>query len=318
MRYTDLTGQTDCSIAQALGVVGDAWTLLLVRDVAGGVHQFDALQERLGISRKVLTVRLQALVEDGVLAKHLYHQRPPRYEYRLTEAGRGLLPVLAALQDWGSRYVLGDGSLSATSEADSAETRRVHGLVGSRVPEALLPAATAAGPAGALDPVAEGHRWTALYCYPGAFLPTAQAYPPGWGEIPGARGCTLESCTYRDRLAEFAARGVAVRGVSTGRPDQLAEFAAHEGIQFPLLSDAELQLAVGLRLPTFRAAGVDRLKRLTLVVDGERVVRGVLYPLPDPAGSVEDVLALIDSLAGASEAGQAAEPGSAAGPGSAG
>ncbi|MER5637786.1 winged helix-turn-helix transcriptional regulator [Kitasatospora sp. NPDC002227] len=295
MRYTDLTGDTDCTIAQALGVVGDAWTLLVVRDIAGGVHQFDALQERLGISRKVLTQRLQALVEDGVLEKRLYHQRPPRYEYRLTGAGRGLLPVLVALQDWGARYVVGDGTLSATSEPDSAEARRVHALVGARVPELLLPAATAAGPGGELDPVADT-RWTVLYCYPGAYLPGIQALPVDWGQIPGARGCTLESCTYRDRLADFAARGAAVYGVSTGRPDQLASFAAHEGIQFPLLSDAELQLAAGLRLPTFRAAGVDRLKRLTLVVDDERVVQGVLYPLPDPAGSVDDALALVESL----------------------
>ncbi|WP_441251410.1 winged helix-turn-helix transcriptional regulator [Kitasatospora sp. McL0602] len=295
MRYSELTGDTDCSIAQALGVVGDAWTLLVVRDVAAGVHRFDALQERLGISRKVLTLRLNALVEDGVLEKRLYSPRPPRYEYHLTASGRGLLPVLVALQDWGSRHLLGDGTLSATSEPGSAEARRVHGLVGARVPELRLPSARAAGVGPAVDPVSDA-RWTILYCYPGAYVPDSQALPPGWGDIPGARGCTLESCTYRDRLADFTRRDAAVYGVSTGRPDQLAEFAAHEGIQFPLLSDAESQFAAALRLPTFRAAGVDRLKRVTLVVDRERTVRGVLYPLTDPAGSVDDVLALIDSL----------------------
>jgi DNA-binding HxlR family transcriptional regulator/peroxiredoxin len=294
MRYTEL-GDPDCAIAQALTVVGDPWTLLLIRDVAGGTHQFEALRDGLGISRKVLTERLKALVADGVLEKRLYSPRPPRYEYHLTPAGRGLLPVLVTLQDWGARHVMGDGVLSATSESDSAETRRVHALVGRRLPQLEL-----AGPEGApVDPVATDRTWTVLYCFPGAYAPGGHNYPPGWGQIPGARGCTLESCTYRDRMAAFAERDVDVHGVSTQRPDQLAAFAEHERIAFPLLSDADLQLTAALRLPTFRAAGVDRLKRLTLVVDSSRTVRGVLYPLDDPAGSVDDALALVDSLAGA-------------------
>ncbi|MEU6281341.1 winged helix-turn-helix transcriptional regulator [Streptomyces sp. NPDC047028] len=294
MRYTEL-GDPDCAIAQALTVVGDPWTLLLIRDVAGGAHQFDVLREGLGISRKVLTERLKSLVTDGVLEKRLYSPHPPRYEYHLTPAGRGLLPVLVALQDWGGRHVMGDGALSATSAADSAETRRVHALVGRRLPELEL-----AGPRGEpVDPVSTEHAWTVLYCFPGAYAPGGHDYPPGWGLIPGARGCTLESCTYRDRMAEFAERDARVHGVSTQRPDQLAAFAEHERIAFPLLSDADLRLAAALRLPTFRAAGVDRLKRLTLVLDSSRTVRGVLYPLDDPAGSVEEALALVDSLAGA-------------------
>ncbi len=98
-------------------------------------------------------------------------------------------------------------------------------------------------------------------------------------------------------MAEFAAREADVYGVSTQRPDQLAAFAEHNRIPFPLLSDTDLRLATALRLPTFRAAGVDRLKRLTLVLDATRTVRGVLYPVTDPAGSVEDALALLDGLA---------------------
>ncbi|KJS53538.1 winged helix-turn-helix transcriptional regulator [Streptomyces rubellomurinus] len=282
----------DCAISQALAVVGDAWTLLLIRDVAGGMHRFDELQNALGISRKVLTERLKALVADEVLEKRLYHPHPPRYEYHLTERGRALLPVLVALQDWGGRYVLGDGTLSATSTADSAETRRVSALVGHRLPELDLAAASG----GRADPVAAGRAWTVLYCYPGAYAPGAMGHPPGWGEIPGAVGCTLESCTYRDRMGEFTARDAAVYGVSTQRPDQLAAFGEHARIPFPLLSDAELQLAAALRLPTFRAAGAERLKRLTLVLDAGRTVRGVLYPVTDPAGSVEDALAILDGL----------------------
>ncbi|MEV7601898.1 winged helix-turn-helix transcriptional regulator [Kitasatospora sp. NPDC089797] len=291
MRHTE-AADPDCAISQALTVVGDTWTLLLIRDVAGGTHQFDALQHGLGISRKVLTERLKALVADGVLEKRLYHPHPPRYEYHLTDRGRGLLPVLVALQDWGGRYVLGDGTLTGTSTPDSAETRRVHALVGHRLPALELD--TPAG--GRVDPVAADHAWTVLYCYPGAHAPGAGDHPPGWGDIPGAPGCTLESCTYRDRMDEFAARDAAVHGVSTQRPDQQAAFAAHARLPFPLLSDAGLDLAAGLRLPTFRAAGVERLKRLTLILDAGRTVRGVLYPVPDPAGSVEDALALLDDL----------------------
>ncbi|MFF2147101.1 winged helix-turn-helix transcriptional regulator [Kitasatospora sp. NPDC058190] len=292
MRHTE-AADPDCAISQALSVVGDTWTLLLIRDVAGGTHHFDALQSGLGISRKVLTERLKALVADGVLEKRLYHPHPPRYEYHLTDTGRGLLPVLVALQDWGGRYVLGDGSLSGTSTADSAETRRVMALTGRRLPALELAAASG----GWVDPVAAHRAWTVLYCFPGAFAPGVMGHPPGWGEIPGAAGCTLESCTYRDRMGEFAARDAAVYGVSTQRPDQLAAFAEHARIPFPLLSDAGLELAGSLRLPTFRASGVDRLKRLTLVLDATRAVRAVLYPVTDPAGSVEDALALLDGLA---------------------
>ena len=88
-------------------------------------------------------------------------------------------------------------------------------------------------------------------------------------------------------------RGATVVGVSTQRPDELAAFALSQGIVFPMLSDAELEMVAALRLPTFRAAGVDRLKRLTLLLDRDRWVRAVL-PVTDPAGSVGDALALID------------------------
>lgn len=285
MRYTDLA-DADCAIAQALGVVGDWWTLLVVRDVAGGVHRFDALAAELGVSRKVLAQRLAALVDHGVLDRRRYQDHPPRYEYHLSAAGRGLLPVLIALQDWGSRYVSGDGTLSATGVEGSAEVRAARALVGTRIPSVLLGRG-----AGSVDPVADTPR-TVLFCFPGGYQPGVQGYPPGWGDIPGAPGCTLESRTYQARAADFAERGASVRGVSTQRPDQLDAFAEYEGIRFPLLSDADLALTAALRLPTFRAAGVDRLKRLTLVVDADRVIRAVDYPITDPAASVDDALRL--------------------------
>lgn len=290
MKRTDLS-DASCAIAQALDVVGDWWTLLVVRDVAGGLHRFDSLQRETGISRKVLTERLGLLVTHGVLERRPYSEHPPRHEYHLTAKGRGLLPVLVALQDWGTRHVLGDGSLTATSAATSPEARRVQDLVGRRLDVAALPASDGSP----TDPVG-GTPWTVVYCFPGAEAPGGLGYPPGWGDIPGAPGCTLESTTYRDRHADFAAAGATVRGVSTQRPDQLAAFAEHAGLPFALLSDTELALATALRLPTFRAAGVDRLKRLTLVVDQAREVRAVLFPVTDPAGSVDDALAVVGSL----------------------
>ncbi|OKJ13691.1 hypothetical protein [Kitasatospora sp. CB01950] len=88
--------------------------------------------------------------------------------------------------------------------------------------------------------------------------------------------------------------GAAERGGGQ-RPDQQTAFAAHQAIPFPLLSDAALRLTGALRLPTFRAGGAERLKRVTLLLDATRTVRGVLYPVPDPGGSVQDALALIDA-----------------------
>jgi DNA-binding HxlR family transcriptional regulator/peroxiredoxin len=290
VRYPDVA-DSDCAIANALGVVGDWWTLLVLRDLAGGVNRFTELAAELGISRKVLTERLAALVEHGVVERRRYNDRPPRHEYHLTDKGRGLLPVLVALQDWGGRYVLGDGSVTATTAAGSVEARRVHDLVGRRIPPLLLAGHRGEG----VDPVA-GTRWTVLYCFPGAWAPAAAGHPPGWDAIPGAPGCTLESTTFSERLPDFARRDATVLGVSTQRPDQLDDFAAHQRIPFRMCSDQDLELTTALRLPTFRVAGVDRLKRLTLIADGTRTIRAVLYPIGDPAGSVADALAHLDAL----------------------
>ncbi|MEV1332538.1 winged helix-turn-helix transcriptional regulator [Micromonospora costi] len=287
MRRADLA-DADCGIAQALGVLGDWWTFLIVRDIAGGTTRFDPLQRELGVSRRALTERLAALVAHGVLEKRPYSQHPPRFDYLLTRKGEGLLPVLVALQDWGTRHLMGDGELTATAEAGSPEARRVHGLVGRRLPEVALAGADGRPVA----PSAAGD-WTVLYFFPGAYAPDAHGYPPGWGDIPGARGCTLESTTYADRYPALRAAGAEVRGVSTQRPDQLAAFAAYARLPFPLLSDSDGRLAAGLLLPTFRAGGVERFKRLTLLVDPGAVVRAVQFPVTDPAGSVDEMLDLV-------------------------
>jgi DNA-binding HxlR family transcriptional regulator len=93
-----------CSLAGALDVVGERWSLLIVRDVLFGLRRFDQLQENLGIARNVLQKRLQRLVEHGVLERRLYSEHPARHEYRLTEKGLDLWPAMVALLQWGDRY----------------------------------------------------------------------------------------------------------------------------------------------------------------------------------------------------------------------
>jgi len=98
-----------CSVAQCLEVVGEWWSMLIIRDAFLGVHRFDDFQERLGISRNILNQRLRRLVDEGVLQKVPYSERPPRYEYRLTDKGLALWPVLTAMRQWGDTYAAPDG-----------------------------------------------------------------------------------------------------------------------------------------------------------------------------------------------------------------
>jgi DNA-binding HxlR family transcriptional regulator len=94
----------NCSVAQALEVVGEWWSLLVVRDALLGVTRFDDFHRRLGISRNVLNDRLGRLVDEGVLEKVAYQDHPPRYDYVLTEKGRDLWEVLDAMRRWGDRW----------------------------------------------------------------------------------------------------------------------------------------------------------------------------------------------------------------------
>lgn len=98
----------NCSIARTMEVIGDAWTPLILRDIAIGITRFDALQRDLGISRKVLSERLAALIEHGVLAREPYQDKPTRYDYHPTEKGADLAFVLLAMQSWGNRWEAGE------------------------------------------------------------------------------------------------------------------------------------------------------------------------------------------------------------------
>ncbi len=98
-----------CSIARSLELIGDRWTLLIVRDAFRGVHRFDDFRARLGLAHNVLSDRLSRLTEARVFERRRYQQRPDRYEYHLTRQGKDLWPVLMSLLLWGDRYLAPDG-----------------------------------------------------------------------------------------------------------------------------------------------------------------------------------------------------------------
>ena len=93
-----------CSVARTLDTIGDRWSLLILRDAFYGVRRFEDFRENLGVARNILTDRLQKLVARGVLEKRPYADKPPRFEYRLTEKGRDLLPVILTMMKWGNKW----------------------------------------------------------------------------------------------------------------------------------------------------------------------------------------------------------------------
>ncbi|MBO9713673.1 helix-turn-helix domain-containing protein [Sphingomonas sp.] len=107
-----------CPIGRALDRIGDAWSLLILRDAGLGATRFDQFRAGLGIAPNILSRRLAALVEAGLLEKHSYSKRPPRHDYRLTERGRDFLPVLEAIGAWGARHY-GEGQTSYPVDAET-------------------------------------------------------------------------------------------------------------------------------------------------------------------------------------------------------
>ena len=99
----------DCSVAQCLEIVGEWWTMLILRDTFLGVTRFDDFQRRLGISRNILQQRLSRLVDAGILVRVPYQEHPWRYDYRLTDKGRDLWPVINAMRQWGDQYAAPEG-----------------------------------------------------------------------------------------------------------------------------------------------------------------------------------------------------------------
>jgi peroxiredoxin len=114
--------------------------------------------------------------------------------------------------------------------------------------------------------------------------------PPGWDEIPGARGCTPQSCAFRDHFAELEALGARVLGLSAQPLEDQIEFAGRVGLPYPLLSDPRLALAQALGLPTFEVAGMRLYRRLTLIADRGSIVEA-FYPVFPPDRNAADVVA---------------------------
>ena len=132
MLKNDYEGQ-NCSIARSLEIVGERWTLLIVRDLFLGLSRFDELQESLGIARNVLTDRLNRLVDEGIIERVPYSERPLRHEYRLTDKGRDLNITLAGLRQWGDRYVSPKPPRIARRKSDGTPLVAAYVPVGTKV-----------------------------------------------------------------------------------------------------------------------------------------------------------------------------------------
>jgi peroxiredoxin len=158
-------------------------------------------------------------------------------------------------------------------------------LPGISLPSLALPSSDG----GVADLARLGAKRLVAYVYPRTGTP-GEPSPLGWDDIPGARGCTPQSCAYRDSLAEFERHQATVVGISAQSPEEQRRFAAREHIPFPLLSDSGLELAAALGLPTFEAAGMTLYRRLTLVAEAGVVVKA-FYPVFPPDRDAAGVLA---------------------------
>jgi peroxiredoxin len=165
---------------------------------------------------------------------------------------------------------------------DDGATRH---LLGTRIASVALPATD-----GGLVDLAVLAGRTIVYAYPRTGQPGTDN-PPGWDLIPGARGCTPQSCSFRDHFAELKALGVAqLFGLSTQDPAYQREAAERLHLPFAILSDEHLALTRAMKLPTFATSGMTLLKRFNLVID-DAIVTHVFYPVFPPDRSAADVIA---------------------------
>ena len=175
-------------------------------------------------------------------------------------------------------YVLPEG-LPAPVDDGAADH-----LTGAELPDLVLPSSQGA---------VNVRDFDVLYVYPRSGKP-GQPSLPGWDEIPGARGCTPQSCGFRDHNAALAALGKRVAGLSAQSLDDQVEFAERNRMPFPVISDEWLNLARDPGLPTFDVEGLTLYKRLALVANGGRIVK-VFYPVFPPDRNAEEVLAWLGS-----------------------
>jgi peroxiredoxin len=157
-----------------------------------------------------------------------------------------------------------------------------------------LPALALAATDGSRVDLSKLRGRTVVYIYPRTGVP-GQASPQGWDQIPGARGCTPQSCAFRDHFAELKRLGVAhLYGLSTQDSDYQSEAVERLHLPFPLLSDQNLELTRALELPTFTVAGMTLLKRMALVIDDGAITK-VFYPVFPPDKNAEEVIAWLAS-----------------------
>jgi peroxiredoxin len=163
-------------------------------------------------------------------------------------------------------------------------------LPDSEVPAVALPSTLG----GEVDLAQAARERLVVYVYPRTGVP-GQPLLDGWDEIPGARGCTPQSCAFRDAREDLARHGATLIGISAQTPQEQAEFAEREHIAYPLLSDRGLALAEAMGLPTFETSGLRLYKRLTFVAEQGRIVK-VFYPVFPPDRNAADVIAWLKGL----------------------
>jgi peroxiredoxin len=156
-----------------------------------------------------------------------------------------------------------------------------------------VPALTLDSSKGPIDLAELGARRAVLYIYPRTGHPDREV-PAGWDAIPGARGCTPQSCGFRDHAAELAAHGATAAGLSVQTVEEQIELAERIHTPFPVIADPEHRVGAALDLPTFEFEGVTLYKRVTLVLEGGRITK-VFYPVFPPDKNAEEVLAWLDS-----------------------
>lgn len=156
-------------------------------------------------------------------------------------------------------------------------------LLGMKLPPVSLPSTN-----GDVLSLAEGYGYVVVYCYPMTGRPD-RALPDGWDQIPGARGCTPQSCSFKDHFQELKSLGASVFGLSAQASDYQREAAERLHLPFPLLSDEHLEFARALNLPTFIVEGMELIKRITLIVKSGRIEM-VFYPVFPPTENAQNVL----------------------------
>ena len=162
-------------------------------------------------------------------------------------------------------------------------------LEGKALPSLSLPATSGTQ----IDLANAAHGTLVLYCYPRTGRP-GEPLPPGWDQIPGARGCTPQSCAFRDHFTELGALGATVLGLSAQLLADQIEFARRVELPYPVLSDPGLTLAEALQLPTFEIAGKRLYRRLTLIARRREIAK-VLYPVFPPDRNAADVVAWLST-----------------------